>query len=360
MPPPAASIRQGVSGAVGKSVLKLSDCLDGAKVVKILSPERHCRAKPLQSDGNGPVFIEEMEKFRPDKALTVGLVAKLAPEYVEILRELQGKGGWIRMPERQEAIIKNLKLSNYVQLYEDEKRINLSLMFGLMGEDGFKEWSAEIDAAGPEKQQAFLDELAANATTDEGGEWLDEMLPDDPEKIEAQRKLFESFTEEEKQKLIRQGQFFWQFFFASFYNFLSVMIHGQKLTSLVPQAMAGDDGALCKAIQVDRRLLSFHRSFMDRHMKAQNDGDKELLDKIGYRLANPGTRGKIRYPGLYMVFSMLEAMNWLDDFSHSEILDLCDKAKLDRYQNRIEDANYVTKRLREYRRMQETGGLSMH
>lgn len=298
--------------------------------------------------------------MRPDKALVSKLIGKWAPQYVEVLREFQGKGGWIRMPEKFEATIKNLSLSNYVLLYDDERRIQNSLMIGIFGEEGFKELAGELQAVEPHTQQTFLDDITASATTDEEWEWLDKLLPDSPEKEDAQRKLFNSLSEEEKQKVIRQARFFWSAFMANFYNFLSVMIHGQKLTSLVPKAIAGDDAALCKAIQIDRRLLSFHPYFVDRQLKAQHEAEEELLGKIGYRLTNPGARGKIRYPGLYMVFSMLEAMNWLNDFTHPEILDLRDAAGLDRYQNRIEDVGYVTKRLLEYRRMQKTGGLSMH
>ncbi len=300
-----------------------------------------------------------MENLRPDKILTVEFIAKLAPQYVEILREFQGKGGWIRMPEKLEARIKNLNLSNYVLLYEDEKRIQVSLMLGLYGEEGFKEWRTEFEASGPETQQSFLDDLTVDAITDEGWDWLDEAFPDTPEKEEIQRQQFESLSEEEKQQAIRQAQFFWCYFFSHFYNFLSIMIHGQKLTSLVPQAMTGDDDALCKAIQIDRRLLLFHPYFMDRYLKAQNNGEQNLLDKIGYRMANPGTRGQIRFPGLYLVFAMLEGVSWLDDLTHEEILDICDESELDRWQNRIDDVNSLTKQLGRYRKFQKTGGLSM-
>ncbi|MGD9787477.1 MAG: hypothetical protein AB7U30_05925 [Sulfuricellaceae bacterium] len=302
----------------------------------------------------------EVAMLRPAKNHVTAMVVHLAPEYVELLRYFQDNGGWIRLPEKLEALVKNLNLSNYVQLYEDERRIQVSLMFGLMGEEGYKKWSAELEAAGLEAQQSFLDDLTAEMATEESWEWLEDFFPGTPEEEEAQRQLFESLAEDEKQQAIRQAQFFWGFFFAQFYNVLSLMIHGRKLTSLVPRAMAGDDDALCKAIQIDPRLLSLHPYFHERRLKALNEGDGDLLARIGYRLANPGSRGKIRYPGLYMVFSMLEAANWLSDFSHAEILDLCDAAALDRYQNRIEDVNYVTKRLREYRRMQKTGGLSMH
>ena len=67
----------------------------------------------------------------------------------------------------------------------------------------------------------------------------------------------------------------------------------------------------------------------------------------------PPLRSKIRYPGLYMLFGILDAYQWLDNMTHEEILTIVDTAGLDRYQNRVEDVNYLTKRLLEYRRWQK-------
>jgi len=61
-----------------------------------------------------------------------------------------------------------------------------------------------------------------------------------------------------------------------------------------------------------------------------------------------------------MLFGALEATGWLESIKHHEMLNLCDSAGLDRFQNRIEDVNYLTKRFLEYRRWQQTGGVSMH
>jgi hypothetical protein len=137
------------------------------------------------------------------------------------------------------------------------------------------------------------------------------------------------------------------------------MVHGAKLTELVPAAALGDEAALLKAIQRDRRLLIHHPYFRECKRRAQDEADTRLLERIAYRESNPPLRGKIRHPGLYMFFAILDGMRWLDRMKHSEILDACDQAGLDRFENRIEDVNFITKRLREYRRLQKSGGLSM-
>lgn len=142
------------------------------------------------------------------------------------------------------------------------------------------------------------------------------------------------------------------FFYSFFYNTLSLMVHGQKLTTLVPLALKGDKEAFCKAVQIDRNLLDGHPYFRDTYARLLAGEDKGFLDALLYRIGNPTTRGKIRYPALYMVFTVLESFNWLDGFTASEILDICDEAKLDRFQNRIEDENFLIKRRLEYRRFQ--------
>ena len=138
------------------------------------------------------------------------------------------------------------------------------------------------------------------------------------------------------------------------------MTHGAKLTALVPQAMAGNEDAFLKAIQIDRYLLTHHPFFVQRKQEAQDRGEQEFLRKLAYRESNSNLAGKIRYPALFMLFGILESIQWLDDLSHVEILDICDEIGLDRYQNRIEDTNYLTKRLVNYRNWQKSGGVSMH
>lgn len=296
------------------------------------------------------------EPVRPAKEMARRFVIQAAPEYAAILRDFQREGHWLRLPRQMLNIRENLKIHNYVELYEDERRICTALYLGFLGADGYKEFNSELSQLSRQEQNAWLNELIVDL-----GEWdLSEWFPPETEEGREQtRKAFEQLPENEKQDVIRRGQLFWSHFFASFHNFLSLMVHGEKLTSLVPKAMAGDAEAFCKAIQIDRSILAHHSYFRQRRLDAQENGEVDLLSKIAYREANPTLRGKIRYPGLYVVFAALESVQWLDDFTDEEILDLCDEAGLDRYQNRIEDVNYLTKRRLEYLRMQKMGGVSM-
>lgn len=287
--------------------------------------------------------------IRLPKDKAVSLVVQFTPEYVEMLTAFQNSGGRLQLPGKFLDLKDQLKISNYSELYDDGRKVGVSLLFALFGEEGYKELNSEVSKMPLEDQEAFLIEFL------QGGESLDisGFFPPDTEEEKAKALAgLETLSEEEKKTALKHAQYFWCYFFAHYHNTLSVLVHGERLTSLVPKAISGDKEAFCKAIQIDRSLLSYHPYFVQRRMQATENGETEFLGNIAYRESNPTFRGKIRYPALYIVFALLETVNWLGDLKHEEILDICDQANLDRYQNRIEDVGYLTKRLIEYRRNQ--------
>lgn len=299
----------------------------------------------------------ETPLLRIDKDKAISLVINLAPEYSKILEDFQGPGGWLKLPKKFLNMRTKLNIENYPELYNDERAPGTALFMAILGKDEFLAWTREVNSLPMEQQKAVLDEFISEFDQLD----ISDYCPPDTEEADQQALVeFNQLPQAEQKEITCKSQFFWGYVFAQFYNTLSVMIHGERLTSLVAKARAGDQLAFCKAIQIDRTILTHHPYFSERHQRAAENGEEEFLAKIAYRERNPTLKGKIRYPALYMVFSLLESLSWLDDLTHQEILDICDRANLDRFQNRIEDVNYVTKRLREYRRFQKSGGVSMH
>lgn len=297
--------------------------------------------------------------LKPKKDAALKGAEQLTPQYVELLRDLQKGGGRISFSS-EIANIQN-RLGSYVLMYDDELKIGRAMFLYLLGEEGYAEFNTQIEAATTEDQQELIDEVSDFDNSDfYDDDLLNIQIPRSSKEWKAAKEAFEQLPDAERKEAEKRGTAFWCFYFSSFFNTLALMVHGSKLTSLVPRALAGDDDAFLKAVQIDRMLLLHHPYFRDRKFRAQNEGDSEFLSKLSYRESNPILRGKIQYPGLYMLFGILEAFQWLGDLGHEEILDVCDRAQLDRYQNRIEDVGYLTKRLIEYRRWQKTGGLSMH
>lgn len=291
---------------------------------------------------------------RISKAAALSLAQRLTPQYAEALRDLQRGSGRFQFQPRIAAF--RDRIGGYVRLYESEKYLGLALVIGILGEDELKKLNEESKSWSPTEQQRFLDEIAlSNELELEDVHW-----PESESEWQAIEREVRRLPVEEQKILFRRATFFWSGFFGVFFNFLSLMVHGASLTSLVHRAIDGNSDAFLKAVQMDRLLLTHHAYFRERKLLAQDRGEREFLSKLAYRESNSPLRGKITYPGLYMLFGILDALRWLDDLRHIEILDVCDAAKLDRYQNRIEDVNYLTKRLREYRRWQKTRTLSMH
>ncbi|WP_371325458.1 hypothetical protein VX159_08045 [Dechloromonas sp. ZY10] len=290
------------------------------------------------------------------KDLALNFAKHWTPIYAEIFQELKAEGGRIQAGKRFAEIRQKFGVS-YVLLYDHERKPGIAIMLALLGEDGFKQFNQDSATWSEQEINNFFKEIESQEFQKE---LLDHLNLTETEAEWAEQKtLFESLPEDQKTASQKTAVFLFSGFFAHFFNTMALMTHGATMTSLIAQAMQGDDEAFGKAVQVDRFLLTHHPDFMARKQRAQDEGDRRFLSALAYRESNPNLKGKIRYPALFMLFGLLESFQWLDSLRHEEILDLCDEIGLDRFQNRIEDVNYLTKRLIEYRKFQKTGGLSM-
>lgn len=297
---------------------------------------------------------------RIEKSIARLLAVKFAPECGELLALYRAKrDGWIKMPEEFELIRKNSGLSDvYVIAYEAEPRILSCLMKSICPEDAvkkFKEFDDELIIVNEKEKIELVEQLLDDLENDEYPESPSETDEEVLEDIKAAKKEWEDLPEDEKTSIISQIQLFFTFFYAYFYNLIALMVHGQKLTTLVPLAMQGDKKAFCKAIQIDRNILTGHSYFRDTYARLQTGEDPDFLGAVSTHINRPPFQGRIRFPALYMIFAVLDGFGWLNDFTASEILDMCDEAGLDRYQNRIEDENYLIKRRLEYRKKHKIG-----
>lgn len=234
-------------------------------------------------------FSEKNTQSRIEKSIARLLAIKLAPECGELLSSYRAKrDGWIKMPKEFEFIRENSGLGDlYVFAYEEESRILSCLIKSFFpGED-------------IEKLKQFNDEVIATA---EKGFWA---LP-----------------EEERILAFVTVQLLFAFIYAYFYDHIALMVHGQKLTTLVPLALQGDKKAFCKAIQIDRNILTGHPYFRDTYACLQTGEDPNFLDDVTSYIKRPPIRGRIRFPALYMLFAILDGFKRLDDFTASEILDI--------------------------------------
>lgn len=305
-----------------------------------------------------------MTPIRPDLALVIELYGSLVDDYAYMLRQIESGRKWLKFSPRLHELAVRLKFINYPELYQDENRIVTAVLRAVFDNDHeIREFIDELNAKPVEEQlielNNFLNEIP------ELGKAIDENmtnLDDIDWSAEGQEKAkleWEKLNPDEQRKALRLAKYGWMFSIASFFNYFSVMVHGRKLTQLVGEAIAGNDDSFLRAIHIDKNTLDRIPYFKERHQRALNEGDQKFLESISRWHAKPQLTGKIRHRLLYMLFALLDGCNWLNDLKHREILDICDQLNLDRFENRIETENALTKRLKEYRKFQKSQLKSM-
>lgn len=273
------------------------------------------------------------------------------PDAEWLLNQIENEKGYFRFPPFFSDVIKNLKLENYPLLYASENAIWGMLLRGFLTDEEIKELDAELNAASPDERGEFITELCVGF--DDAIEKIE--IPKTKAQQDAARQRFLSLSPEEQKEAIRVSQHFYGYFFPSFFQLMSIMVHGEKLTSLVAQSKAGNDEAYVKAVQIDKRILTVDPYFIERYSRAQHEAGTDFYDALSYRLAAPPYRGKIRHKSLWLAFSLIDQAGLLESMPHREILEMCDEAGVGGYENRIQSVKHLSNRLREYREFQKRG-----
>ena len=275
----------------------------------------------------------------------------IAPEWEWLLRHIESEDGRLRFPPMITRAIVNLKIESYPLLYESEAAIGLILFRAFMSHEEMVELNTQLNGQTADERGQTLRELMEDLSeVDQAFEF-----PKTPAQEKRAQALFNALSKEEQVEAIKIAQHLWMGVLAGFFQNLSVMVHGEKLTSLVAQAKAGNDEAYGKAVQIDKRILTTVPYFKQRFERATLEADQDFCDGLAYRLQCAPYKGKIRHKSLWMVFAFLDLAGLLDTLRHQEILDLCDEVGIGGYANRIEDVKYLSKRLADFRRFRGYG-----
>lgn len=286
-----------------------------------------------------------------DKASAVNFLRLTIPEWVWLIAKFESEDGHFRFPSVVTRAIENLKIGNYPLLYENEAAISLTVFRAFLSQNEIVDLNTRLTEQSPEERGQTMRELVDDlAEFEQAFEFP--KTPAEERSVQAQ---FDALPKEEQAESIKVAQHLWMAFLAGFFQNVSVMVHGEKLTSLVAQAKAGNDDSFCKAVQIDKRILTTIPYFKQRFECATFEGDQNFCDALAYRLQCPPYKGKIRHKALWMAFAFLDMVGLLDTLKHQEILDLCDEAGVGGYANRIEDVKHLSKRLADFRRFRSYG-----
>lgn len=300
-----------------------------------------------------------MQRPKLTREFVAAFLKEVIPEYEAILASIEKNGSNFKLPAETIEMLTRLNALDYPVLYRGEDTLNKALFLAFLPADEINAINAEINKLPDDKKSAGIEELASAIA--EAANSILENYPDTPEKQELARKHFDEMTPDERTQAVKQAQLLVASFMASFYNALSMMVHGQSLPSLVNRAESGDDDAFLLAVHIDRQILKYLPYFKERHERAIMDGEFIFLGRLNYRLSSPLLKGRIRHKTLWLAFAVMDGCGLLDgSLKHREILDICESSGVGGYENRIEDVNYLTKRLGEYRDYQKLNQRSMH
>lgn len=235
---------------------------------------------------------------RIEKSIAITLTSQLVPICAELLMDYMAKrNGWIKMPKEFELIRQNSNLGDsYVLAYEEENRILSCLMKSLFPGDTAKElrqFDNEFLVVKEDEKLNFVD-LYLNEKL--GGdlfhlfENISNMTNEDQQ---ITRKELEASSEDEEKTIFLSMQLFFAYIYAYFYNHIALMVHGQKLTTLVPLALKGDKKAFCRAIQIDRNILTGHPYFRDTYARLQTGEDPNFLNSVTAYIDRPAIKCRI-------------------------------------------------------------------
>ena len=293
----------------------------------------------------------------PSNHLLLQFIVNMASEYRALVPDLDNPKVWIPLKARLAERCHALKINDYITLYEHPERfIPLALKVSFLAD--FKEvvtqkaidhgyedlLTQSVEDSDPQRVNAFTKIVLEAAMV-----WMvevDQAIDDnDTAAIEDYWKnIHHTLPIEEQRRAETDAQVFTCVFLYGFYNAVSIMAYSESLSSLVQRALSDDpqaDIAMCRAVRVDNALRQ-HPKFMERYILATNESDTSFIDR--YNLISSPLTNNIRFPGLYFLLSLLDGFGILEHLTNPQILDLCDHAKLDRWENRIVDPKNLAKR----------------
>lgn len=254
-------------------------------------------------------------KARISKSQARGVIKLVLRQYLEFFLLLKSiRDGELVWPEHLIAIKNSLNLNNYVELYDDEKKIKGAMQHFLHSSDELEQLKVNAATKSDAEKQSDLDNFMSDLLNDgnafieqlKGLEFDSQEIPDEPSEPDD----------------IKRSQYLFLSSLALFHNVFSIMVFGVRLTTLVKRAISGDDKSFLQAIKVDHTLLYQHPHFKQRFEAANKNQEKKFLDSVYEKQLSPSLNGRIKHRGLYAMFYFLDEFEVLDDFSQPELHEL--------------------------------------
>lgn len=289
-----------------------------------------------------------------DEASAVLLLRGVLPDWEAMLGEIEAAGGRFNPRSEFHQWIDSWRLGFYPLLYERPEAIGVLIAQEALAPEDLKAWDEELAAgSASDRGRALLDLIESLGPLDNIA------CPDQSVPTATEMARWNEMPEAEQTRTARFLQYAMAGGLAMFFEYLSIAVHGEKLSSLVQRAVRGDDAAFGKAVQIDGRTLVVLPYFKERYARAVSVHEATFLHMVGQKQTAPAYKGRLRHKTLFMAFALLEGCGLLARFTGEQLLDFCWEVGIGaRDGNRIDDVKNLQKRLTQYRHFQKNGGAS--
>ncbi|MBL4571866.1 MAG: hypothetical protein JKY86_02185 [Gammaproteobacteria bacterium] len=277
---------------------------------------------------------------------TIQLIQNLLPDFEEFLSDIKLGHGFFNLSQPTIDMLSREGLSPWATFYEDPAKIKSLALHALVEPEEI----SEILNLSPDEQELYKEELKLEAINSElFDSSADDMEPATQEELEEQ---WNSMTDAEKIDSEKSYYLLVYSFITQMSYYLAIMSFGKSICDLVQEAKGGCDKAFCKAVQVDKTILTGIPYFRNRLLKAQLGSEPAFLHDLALAIEGPSLRSKLSYPKLMFVFAILDDEGFLD-MPLDGLMDVCQEIGVYGREFGIEDTESLRKRRKYYR--EQTG-----
>jgi hypothetical protein len=142
------------------------------------------------------------------------------------------------------------------------------------------------------------------------------------------------------------------------HNYFACMVHRKSLFQLVEEAKGGNDESFLKAIQIDKRCLADIEYFRYRVQQAVIAGEDNFVRRVMQYRKKPAFKAGATLQALYLVFSLLDAMGFLEAYAAEpeRFADLCQELGVYGPEDDAADVESFAKTLRRFKAKYRTLG----
>lgn len=282
-----------------------------------------------------------------DLASARELLGRLIPEVVGVLDRIEESDGRLKLRGELDTMIEQNALDMYPLLYEKLAQQSVALRAALSSGVDLSIPGTEFSLATPEGRGHFALEMFRE---------LDEVepalsFPVFPEDHEAAADIVAGLDTEWIGILDRSRSTMTALMLAVFYEYMSMAVHGVRLSKLIAKAVGGDDEAFGKAIQIDGRIQFAIPYFSRRCARARTEADQEFLAMVGRKSSRPQYKGYLTHKHIWLTVGCLDMLGLLP-MPGEALLDFCNDVGANNGECPIEDVTNMLKLVANYNRYQ--------